>query len=170
MRGCVRLSPIAHRTCAFTLFEVLIAAAILSFATLAIVQAVTAGQAHTLDSLKRARADALAEVLLEEVLSKPYNDPDGDTAFGPDSGESARADFDCVDDFHGYTESAGTLADHAGEAYPDAYQHFDRSVSVVAMTNDVIALGGDHDGVQVTVTVSEPGGRSWTVERFVPQP
>lgn len=153
----------------FTLAEVLIASAILSFATIAIVQAVTAGQANTLDALKRARADALAEVLLEEILSKPYIDPDGDSASGPDAGESVRADFDAVDDYHGYLEEAGGLADHAGLAYPAAYQGFDRSVSVVAVTNNVVDLGGDHAGVQVTVTVSEPGGRTWVVERFVPE-
>jgi MSHA pilin protein MshD len=166
-KGVVRR---CHRVSAFTLVEVLIAAAILSFATLAIVQAVTAGQAQTLDALTRTRADALAEVLLEEVLSKPYTDPDGDTAFGPDPSEVSRDGFDAVDDFHGYSESAGALADQAGDAYPAEYQGFDRSVSVVALTNNVISLGGDHDGVQVTVTVSEPGGRSWTVERFVPAP
>ncbi len=148
----------------------LIASAILSFVTLGIVQAVSAGQTRTLDALKRARADALAEVLLEEVLSKPYADPDADTAFGPDAGESTRAGFDAVDDFHGYSELAGALADHAGLAYPTAYQGFDRSVTVVAVTNNVGDLGGDHVGMEVTVTISEPNGRSWTVERFVPEP
>ena len=170
VRGCDRTSQIAHRASAFTLLEVLVASAILSFATLAIVQAVTAGQAQTLDSMKRARADALAEVLLEEVLSKPYTDPEGDIVLGPDAGESTRLDFDAVDDFHGYSESAGALADQAGSAYPTEYQVFERSVSVVPTTNSVLLLGGDHDGVQITVTVSEPGGRSWTVERFVPEP
>lgn len=154
----------------FTLTEVLIASAILSFATLAIVQAVSAGQTQTLDALKRARADALAETLLEEILSKPYADPQGDTSFGPDTGESTRSDFDNVDDYHNYSESAGGLADHAGDDYPIAYQSLNRSVSVVAVTNSVASLGGDHAGVQVTVTVSEPAGRTWVVERFVPEP
>ena len=154
----------------FTLAEVLIASAILSFATLAIVQAVAAGQATTLDALGRARADALAEVLLEEVLSKPYADPEGETGFGPDAGESDRSDFDNIDDYNNYAEAAGTLADHAGSAYPTAYQGFDRVVTVAAVTNTVAALGGDHTGVQVTVTVSEGTGRSWVVERFVPEP
>lgn len=157
-------------TRAFTLVEVLIASAILSFATLAIVQAVSAGQSQTLDALKRARADALAEVLLEEILSKPYADPDEAGAIGPEGDEATRSDFDNVDDYHGYSESAGALADHALTTYPQAYQGFDRSVTVVAVTNSVASLGGDHTGVQVTVTVSEPSGRAWVVERFVPEP
>lgn len=154
----------------FTLVEVLLASAILSFVTLAIVQAVTAGQSRTLDSLKRARADALAEVLMEEILSKPYTDPDEAGAIGPEGDEAARSDFDNVDDYHNYLESAGALADHAGSVYPAGYQVFDRSVAVVAVTNSVADLGGDHTGVQVTVTVSEPGGRTWVVQRFVPEP
>jgi len=149
---------------------VLVASAILSFVTLGIVQAVTTGQSRTLDALRRARADALAEVLMEEVLSKPYLDPEGDTAFGPDAGEASRTDFDNVDDYHGYIESADTISDQAGSLYPTGYQVFDRSVSVVAVTNSVADLGGDHTGVQVTVTVSEPGGRIWVVQRFVPEP
>lgn len=162
----------AHRRPArgFTLAEVLLASAILSLATLAVVQAVSAGQSQTLGALKRSRANALADVLLEEILSKPYADPEGQTGFGPDTGESARADFDNIDDYHGYTEPAGALADHAGQVYSSGYQGFERSVSVVALTNSVADLGGDHAGVQVTVTVSEPSGRSWVVERFVPEP
>lgn len=154
----------------FTLAEVLIASAILSFVTIVVVQAVTAGQASTLDALKRARADTLAEVLLEEILSKPYADPDEAGAIGPEGDEASRSAFDNVDDYHGYSETAGALADAAGSTYPTSYQAFDRSVSVVAMTNNVADLGGDHTGVQVTVTVTEPAGRTWVVERFVPEP
>jgi len=148
---------------------VLVASAILSVMTVGIVQAVAAGQARTIDALRRARADALAEVMLEEILSKPYADPDEVGAIGPEDDETDRADFDNVDDYNGYIESPGALADHAGLAYPTAYQRFERTVSVVAITNSVADLGGDHAGVQVTVTVSEPGGRSWSVERFVPE-
>lgn len=154
----------------FSLAEVLIASAILSFVTLGIVEAVSAGQSRTLDALKRSRAQALAEALLEEILSKPYADPQGEAGFGPDTGETGRTDFDNVDDYQGYSESAGALADHAGAVYPNAYQSLERSVSIVSVTNSVADLGGDHTGLQVTVSVNEPGGRVWSVERFVPEP
>ena len=154
----------------FTLAEVLIASAILSFVTLGIVQAVSAGQSRTLDALKRSRAQALAEVLLEEILSKPYADPEGEAAIGPDTGEATRSGFDNVDDYHGYLEAVNTLADHVGTVYPSQYQAMERSVSVVAVTNSVADLGGDHAGLQVTVSVNEPSGRVWSVERFVPEP
>lgn len=160
----------AQRCRGFSLAEVLIASSILSFVTLGIVQAVSAGQARTLDALKRSRAQALADVLLEEILSKPYADPEGETGFGPDTGETVRASFDNVDDYHGSLESIGMLADHAGSLYSDDYQSLERSVSIVSVINSVASLGGDHAGLQVTVSVNEPGGRVWSVERFVPEP
>lgn len=167
-KPCMRSRAIGQH--GFTLVEVLIASAILSFATLAIVQAVTAGQAQTLDALKRARAQTLAEVLLEEIISKPYNDPEGHVGFGPDADEATRTDFDNTDDYHNLSESPGSLADQSGTLYPDAYQVFGRSVAVESVINSVAALGGDHAGLQVTVTVYEPAGRTWVVRRFIPEP
>ncbi|MEM9414201.1 MAG: prepilin-type N-terminal cleavage/methylation domain-containing protein [Planctomycetota bacterium] len=165
-----------RRSAGFTLLEVLIASMILAFATLGLVQAVSAAQAQTYDALRRARATALADALLEEVLSKPYADPQAETAVGPDTGESGRDDFDNVDDYHGFAEAAGALSDHAGALYPTRFQRFERSVTVQPQTVSVAGLGGDRSGMLVTVTVTEPAesaggsaGRSWTVTRFVPE-
>lgn len=165
-----------RRSAGFTLLEVLVASSILAFATLGLVQAVSAGQAQTIDSLRRARATALADAMLEEVLSKPYADPQGELTLGPDTGESDRDDFDNLDDYHGFSESAGAIADHAGTLYPTPYQRYERAITVQAETVTIAALGGDHTGLRVTVTVTEPAesaggtaGRSWTVTRFVPE-
>jgi len=152
------------------LFEVLIASSILAFATLGLVQAVTSGQAHTLDALKRARATALAESVMEEVLSKPYADPEGSTGIGPDAGESGRSDYDNIDDYHGYALAAGAIVDMTGALQPTGYQGFDLAVAVQAETVSLAAMGGDQTGLRVTVMVSEPnGGRDWVVTRFVPE-
>jgi len=154
----------------FTLAEVLLASAILSFATLAIVQAVSAGQSQTLDALKRARANALAEALLEEVLSKPYADPDEAGAIGPEGDEASRSDFDNVDDYHGYSEAAGELTDVNGSDYPEVYQRFARDVTTSYDTVNVAALGGSRDGLSITVTITDTTGRTWALSRFVPEP
>jgi len=155
----------------FTLFEVLLASAVLAFVMAAIVQAIVSGQDHTYDALHARRANALVESLVEEVISRPYTDPDGDTALGPDAGEAARDAFDAVDDFHGYTENPGGIADATGAAYPDAYQGFTRTVAIENTTLTASPLGGDLTGLTVTVTVTEGGnGRSWNVSRFVPEP
>ena len=162
-----------RRPAGFTLLEVLIASSILAFTTLALVQAVSAGQSQTLDALRRARGTALAEAMLEEVLSKPYADPQGETTIGPDTGESARADFDNLDDYHGLSEAADAIADADGVVYPQPYQRYTRQVTVESETLDIAALGGARQGMRITVTVAESidgaQGRTWVVTRFVPE-
>ena len=157
----------------FTLIEVLVASSILAFATLALVQAVSAGQSMTIDALRRARGTALADAMMEEVLSKPYADPQSATGMGPDAGETSRALFDNIDDYHGFTEAAGAVADADAVLYGAPHQRYARSVTVEAETLNLALLGGAQDGVQVTVTVTETidggAGRAWTVTRFVPE-
>ena len=151
----------------------LIASSILAFATLGLVQAVSAGQSLTLDALRRARGTALADAMLEEVLSKPYADPQGATGIGPDTGELTRADFDNLDDYHGLAEAAGSVTDAHATAYPTVYDRYTRSVTVATESISLASLGGLQNGMRVTVTVTESigggTGRSWTVTRFVPE-
>ena len=152
----------------FTLAEVLIAAAVLAFAVVALTQAITAGQAQTYDALHRSRATGLAEAMVDEVLSKPYDDPDGESDLGPDANENERGEFDNADDYHNFNESAGNITDQASNAYPQAYQRFSRSVTISEQTVS-IAPFGDRDGLMVQVTVTDQNGGSWTLNRFIPE-
>ena len=162
-RRCLRQSR------GFTLPEVLIAATVLAFAVAALTQAIVAGQVQTHDAMHRTRAILLAEAMLDEVLSKPYDDPDGETSPGPEDGESKRTQFDNVDDYHGFTEMTGRVTDHAGNAYPDAYDRFQRSVTVKEKTVKIEPFD-DRKGMMVTVTVRDQRDGQWTVSRFVPEP
>ncbi|MFW6060012.1 MAG: type IV pilus modification PilV family protein [Phycisphaeraceae bacterium] len=165
-----RCSASAHRAAGFTLPEVLIATAVLAIAVAALTQAIVAGQTQTYDAMHRGRAIALAEAMLEEVLSKRYEDADApDAPLGPDTGETGRDDFDDIDDYHGFTETAGELSDHASATYPQMYQRFDRSVTVVSHQVD-IAPFGERDGLMIEVRVRDERGETWTVNRFVPAP
>ncbi|MEM1211901.1 MAG: prepilin-type N-terminal cleavage/methylation domain-containing protein [Planctomycetota bacterium] len=155
---------------AFTLIEVLIASTILAFVTLAVVNAIAAGQQQTIAALDDGRTAALAEATLEEVLALPYTDPDGDTTIGPDSGESTRSDFDALDDYHGWSQAANSITDPGGTNYPDTFQSLQRAVTVIDQTQSIAALGGDHTGRLITVTVTDPGGRTVTLQRFIAQP
>lgn len=54
----------------------------------------------------RQLAVAVADELLDEIATMPFGEPDGDTGvLGTDAGETstARAQFDDVDDYNGYT-------------------------------------------------------------------
>ncbi|MCC6679763.1 MAG: prepilin-type N-terminal cleavage/methylation domain-containing protein [Phycisphaeraceae bacterium] len=151
----------------FTLPEVLLASAVLLFIVAAFTQAVVSGQMHVYEAIHQVRATALAEAMMDEVLSKPYDDPDGASAAGPEKGEDDRDEFDNADDFDGYSEDPGAVADFAGELYGQPYQVFSRSVAATYTTRNM--LGQDIDGLLITVIVTDQRGRTWTISRFVPQ-
>jgi MSHA pilin protein MshD len=153
----------------FTLLEVLIASVILSLAVAALSQAIVSGQSHAYDSLHRMRAMALAQSLMEEIIALPYRDPQGTTAAGPDAGENRRDRFDNMDDFHGYTETAGTLADYEGELYDQPYQMFARQVTATYKTTTLDGHGAVK-GLEIRVVVSDARDREWELVRFVPEP
>ncbi len=154
----------------FTLMEVMFAVMILAFSVAALTQAVVSGQSHTYEALHASRAVTLAEAMIDEVLSKPYIDPDGDVTAGPDAGEGSRDLFDNADDYDGFSEAAGAVADQSGAAYPELYQKFSRAVTAAYTTTNVPGLGGDHDGLSISVIVQDESGRTWTVNRFIPEP
>ncbi len=150
--------------------ETMFAVTVLPFSVAALTQAEVSGQSHTYEAMHSSRAIALAESMIDEVLSKPYDDPDGDLTVGPDAGESSRDLFDAADDYDGLTEAAGAVQDQAGDDYPELYQNFDRSVTTAYTTETFATLGGDHDGLTVTVTVTDTNGRTWTLSRFIREP
>jgi hypothetical protein len=153
-----------------SLVETLIASTILASASLTVTYAVVAGQQQARSSEDTLHAVDLAEDLIDEILRHPYDDPDGASDFGPETGETTRADFDNADDYHDYLEDAGTLRDAQGVAYPDEYQGFFRRVIVVASTQTVAGLD-DIDGVVVRVRVNDVAGTNpeATIVRFIPE-
>ena len=122
------------------------------------------------ESLREARAISLAEALMAEIVSLPYADPEGATTTGPDAGESTRADYDNIDDFDDFSEDVGAAIDAHGQAYDAPYDVFGRSVAVTYQTLTIAALGGALDGATIEVTVTDDRGRTWTLQRFAPEP
>lgn len=155
---------------AFTLVEVLIASAIIAFAVAAISQAVVSAQMQTYEALHDLRGMSLAESLVEEAIALPYADPEGASTPGPESGETTRALFDNVDDFHGFTEATGTLTDVAGVAYPTTFSQFSRTTTVAYGPLTIAGFTQSLNGLTVTVTVTDARGSTWTASRFVPEP
>ncbi len=157
----------------FTLVEVLAAAAILAFVVVVITQTISTGHVQTADARHQARALFLAEALMEEILRLPYTDPsDGSTTLGPESNETTRAAYDNADDYHGYPassaiETATTLTDLHGVAYPAIYQGFTRTVACQYTSQNVPSLGGTVEGLLITVTVRDAKNRTWTLSRFM---
>jgi len=111
---------------AFTLLEALLAAAILAIAITAVTLPFTAGMRCQTIEARQTLGVSLAEELMEEILRRPFEEPgDGDddpesvADFGPDAGESSRSDYTALDDYHGYTEAAGSILDPEGQVVDD---------------------------------------------------
>ena len=162
---CAVRSRLRHR--GLSLVECLLATAILGFAVIALSQAVVAGHMQTADALHRARAMELGEALMEEVLRLAYTDPDG-------PGEVGRGNFDNLQDFDGFSETAGTLTAADGTTLGAPFQGFARSVSVAPANAgsgiSVTGFGSPLLGLTVTVTVTDVAGTTWVLTRFRAQP
>jgi len=114
----------------------------------------------------------LASDLMEEILVKPFHDPDGtDYSPGPEPGETGPANFDNIDDYHGYIEVQGQVKDAAGIAFTDPkYANFSRNV-----TCDYHAMSpqpapgslAECDFISVTVQVDYSGRPIATINRLV---
>ncbi len=95
----------------FTLVESLLAATILAMVVMAVLMPFVAGARNDRSSVRQSLAVALGEDLMEEVLAKPFVDPDGGGLTpGPDGGEQGgRESFDNIDDYDGYSELPGQI-------------------------------------------------------------
>ena len=95
----------------FSLVEALIAVMILGFSAAGIAMLLTASMQQNYLSEKYMLAGNLAQDLLDEIMGKPFYDPDspGNLTPGPEAGETSRALLDNVDDYEGLVEAAGGL-------------------------------------------------------------
>jgi len=101
----------------FTLIEALLASVVLAATVTAITVPFTlAGKNQQID-IRRTLAVALAEELMEEILSREFceSDETAATHLGPDAGETDRCLFDNVDDYHACTEPPGSIANVEGQ-------------------------------------------------------
>jgi len=154
----------------FTLVEALIASVVLSVTVLAVTEAVVTGQMQAYDAVYAQRGLSASEQLMERVLALPYNDPGDALTIGPDDGETSAADFDNIDDYHGYSESTGELTDASGNALPDEFDDFSRSVTITNADVNVSGFSSNVVGLRIVVTTTDTAGREWSLTRFVAEP
>jgi MSHA pilin protein MshD len=139
-----------------TLIELIVAIIIIAIAFVAVSKLFGQAAMSSADPMIKHQAVAIAESYLEEILLLPFDedeasgDPEG--ALGPEPGENTRAQFDDVNDYHGWAENGITNLN--GTAI-DNLDNFNVAVVVVtdnSYTNPVtVALA---DSLLITVTVS----------------
>lgn len=95
-----RRTSIGARRRGFSLIELLIFIVVVSVGVAGILKVMDVTVAASSDPMLRKQAVALADAVLEEVMLKAYNDPDGSAV-----GEVDRFSYDNVDDFNGKTNA-----------------------------------------------------------------
>lgn len=128
-----------------TLLELIAVIVILAISLAGVTAAISGALSRNADVMLETRAVALAQSYLDEILSRRFDEnsaPRGippcrtncteEIDFGPDAGESERADFDDVDDYHELEEGFGyddPLLDAEGNPRID-YDEFSVRVTV----------------------------------------
>ena len=126
-----------------TLVELLVSIVIVAIAAGTILGLLATTTGGSADPMLRHQASAVAEAYLEEILLRPFDDPDGA------DGEGSRAAFDDLDDYDGLLDVGAR--DQFGNPIP-ALAAYTVSVSVVPSA----ALAGvpAGDALRVDVNVS----------------
>lgn len=149
------------------------ATVVLSIAAAGVLLPFTSGEAVRVEGARRTLAAKLAGDLIEEILTKPFHEPD-DSSYdynpGPDPGEAAFADFDNIDDFHGYVESQGQVRDADGAVFTDSnYANFSRVASCEYVYMPQESGAANPQFILITVRVYYSGREIATVNRLVSQ-
>ena len=159
----------------FTIVEGLIASAVLAMAVTAIIAPFATAARCQHESARTAVATFLAQEMMEEILTRPFYDPDGDSDLGPESGEDDRTEFDNVDDYDGLVESGSDsdgLQNFLQEAAGDRRVYrLSREVDVEYVHLDGQTVFFEKSSIaRVIVTVSCDGAAMVTLTRLVRAP
>lgn len=131
----------------FTLIELIIFIVVVSAGLAGILLVMNTTVRSSADPMVRKQTIAIAESLLEEIVLKEYAKPAGGSTSG------VRKDFDCVDDYNGYTTTAG-IVDIMGSAVAGLGSYNIAPPVSVAVTTDLTGVTAK----RVTVSVTGPGG------------
>ncbi|NCP53614.1 MAG: pilus assembly protein MshD [Comamonadaceae bacterium CG_4_9_14_0_8_um_filter_60_18] len=123
----------------FTLIELIIFIVVVSAGLAGILSVMNTTVKSSADPMIRKQSIAIAESVLEEIMLQNYNDPDGTNA-----GETGRANWDNVADYHGQTNAALGISTELS-----AY------VVGIDVQDDTSVIGtGTRPAKRVTVTVT----------------
>ena len=133
-----------RRHSGFTLIEVIIFIVVEGAAMAGILSVMNTVVKSSADPLVRKQALAIADSILEEILQKAFDDPDGV------NGETLRSTMDDVTDYDGKTQTLFNSASPGG--WPTALDGYSVTIAVV---NDITVIGSATlPAKRITVTVS----------------
>jgi hypothetical protein len=155
----------------FTLAEAIMATVVVGIAAAGVLLPFGKGATVRAEGMRRTLAAKLAADLMEEIVDKPFHDPDGSSYYynlGPDSGETSVTYFDNVDDYHGYTEGQGQIRDVAKNLIADwKYAKFSRDVTCAYVYVPQESGVENARFIRVTVQVYYGGNQVTNVTRLI---
>jgi len=146
-----------------TLVELVITIVIISVAIAGVVGAFALISGRSADPLNQTRAVALAQIYMDEILGRRYDDntPVGGVPREPgctiNTEEAARADYDDVDDYNAISGAAPENAE--GTELVADYASFQVTVTVQC-AGDEVGLAVD-DAKRIDLTVTDPSGQDY---------
>lgn len=148
-----------RRACpAFSMVETLISIILVGGLLVAVLNTTGAAMLGQQSMADRGVGCLLAQELMTEVFGQAYDEPEDVIAFGTEAGESggSRADFDDVDDYHGWEASPPQRKD--GTEIPDR-TGWRRLVTVNYVDPDLLTEPDldDWGSKRITVTVENNG-------------
>ena len=170
------------RTRGFSLIELIVLVIVLGVGFAGVAVLYIQATQSSVDPVVRKQVLAIATSLLEEIELRgfTYCDPDdanvysansvgGCTTaeapiFGPDAGETTRALFDNVNDYHGFQMLAG-IQDITGMTISGLSGYQVTGVTVTA-AGGTFSLSDSQDALLIAVTVTGPAGVSVTLHGY----
>ena len=128
-----------------TLIELVVSIVVVAVAVTSVLGLLTSNVGRSADAMVLEQAVSLAEAYLEEIALKPYADPDGA------DGESSRAAFDDVDDYHGLVDVGAR--DQFGNAIAALGAY---TVAVSVTPSAALPSVPPADAARIEVTVAHP--------------
>jgi len=147
-----------------TLVELVITIVIIDVAIAGVVGAFSLIAGRSADPLNQTRAVALAQLYMDEILSRKYDDNTPVGGVPKQSGctinteEASRADYDDVDDYNAIADAAPENAE--GTPLAADYSGFRVSITVECAGGEVGLAPADAKRVDLTIT--DPGGQGYS--------
>jgi hypothetical protein len=158
-----------------TLMEALMASTLLSMGASAVLLPFNVGAQSEQEDARRTLALYLGREMMEEAISKPFDDPEGSEGLGPDSGETSRSQYDNIDDYDGYEDGYDKTIDQIvgidGQTIDGlAAEGLQREVVVEYVHVSGQDVGDDPNFVSVVVKMKYMGDILLELRRLVHKP
>lgn len=148
-----------HHAKGFTLMEMIVAIVVLTAAVSGILFAFLQNTARSADPMIRQQAIIIAQAYLEEIMLKPYNDPNGGETGSCEEGAGNRLQYDDVADYNCVNDNAGAIDQFGNSlaglgAYNVTVAVADANMGAPAVSARRVDVTVTHDSMPVNIAIT----------------